>query len=158
MLRRREAQNLETMFKTLRGFKVRMVVASLIYIVVTVLMKSNNFETGVPLEAISSIRYLFYALALLVGLLLNYLRNNYLAPKGADEQLLQRLRVSFFIVAAFFEVPILFGLIIFFMSGSTLDLYVLTMYALILLAAFAPRYRDWKEHTQHANQFSQASY
>lgn len=117
-------------------------------------MESNGLDIVLPLEEISGIRYSFYALALGLGLLLGYLNNSYLAPRGTGDDMLKRVGISSFVVIVIFEFPILLGLIIFFLTETMIDLYILSAYALILLAVFFPRYDTWQEHEQRETQFT----
>jgi hypothetical protein len=49
------------------------------------------------------------------------------------------------LTSALAEVPALFGLVLFLMSGLNVDFYVLTFVSLVLMFMFFPRYAGWVE-------------
>ena len=146
-----EPLDLETAFKRIRLRAARLVGAWFLYIVVTRLLKAGGgFDEIRPLESISTIRYAFYALALMLAPLLAALKAKYWEPEGPNDQLPRHLHRGFLVLTGVLDAITTFGWIIFFLSmGNPLDLYILIAYALALLAIFYPRRQRWQEYAEH---------
>ncbi len=72
-------------------------------------------------------------------------------PPPTGELRLARLRTAGIIVAAFAEVPVIFGLVLFIFGRLTADFYILLIVSLYILARHYPRREQWEGYVRRGN-------
>lgn len=100
-----------------------------------------------PIEvipALDMLRIVFFAVAGVLVFTTTVLKSTLLrnVPPTASLRL-QRLRTAGIIVAAFAEVPVIFGLILFMVGRLTSDFYILLAVSLYMLVRHFPRREQW---------------
>jgi hypothetical protein len=105
-----------------------------------------------PPEVYASFEMLRIALFAVAGLLVftstvlkgSILRN---APAHSDLRI-GRLRTATIITAAFAEVPVIFGLVLFILGRQTSDFYILLVISIYMLVRHFPRREQWEEYVR----------
>ena len=64
-------------------------------------------------------------------------------PPASPDLRIQRLRTASIITAAFAEVPVIFGLVLFILGRQTTDFYILLVVSLYMLVRHFPRKEHW---------------
>ena len=98
------------------------------------------------------IRYIFYAVAIAMIFLSQVVKATMLrnpARLGLDEAL-RKLTQANVAVAAFAEVPVLLGLVMFILWRNTSDYYILAFVSLYVILRHFPRYASWEKIAQAA--------
>ncbi len=128
---------------------VALMVSIGIYFIVFEVLKSRipDFQGILERFDLPWIRYAFYALGLLQIFLIKFIRETFTkSVTTVDEKtLISHLNKISTMSAALCEVPAILGLVLFFLSGSTKDFYVLLFISLALFVLFFPRYTNWEE-------------
>jgi hypothetical protein len=120
-----------------------------IYFIVFEVLNSSipDFQGFMEKFDLPWMRYAFYALGLLQVFLIKFIRDT--SIKGLtmidEKTLIIHLSKISTVSAALCEVPAILGLVLFFLSGSTEDFYVLLFISLALFVLFFPRYANWEE-------------
>jgi hypothetical protein len=93
------------------------------------------------------LRYAFYALGLVQIFLIKFIRETATKSVTTVEAkiLINHLQRMSMINAALCEVPVLLGLVLFFLSGNSQDFYVLLIVSLVLFVMYFPRLNNWEE-------------
>jgi hypothetical protein len=93
------------------------------------------------------LRYAFYALGLVQIFLIKFIRET--ASKSimtVDAKILiNYLQKMSIVSAALCEVPVILGLVLFFISGNAQDFYVLLIVSFVLFVMYFPRFSNWEE-------------
>ena len=94
-----------------------------------------------------TLRYIVYALAVVVVILIRFLRQALLrrSPEDSRLTLLHRLSRASLITLVLGEVPALLGLMLFLVRGLNRDFYALIFVSLILIFMYFPRLASWNE-------------
>jgi hypothetical protein len=97
------------------------------------------------IPTVEMLRIAFFAIAGVLVFTTTVLKSTLLrnVPPSADLRL-QRLRTAGIIVAAFAEVPVIFGLVLFIIGRSTSDFYILLAVSLYMLVRHFPRRDQWE--------------
>jgi hypothetical protein len=117
-------------------------------VVVEIIVAQSILFKGVAHTSnIASIRYLLYALALLLVFFINALRKSLLRKIKSDKLGVVRSRLlkTSIVTSALCEVPAIFGLVLFFIGGLRRDFYILLVFSFALLYLYFPRYKAWEE-------------
>jgi len=136
-------EELKRYYRTARLIGVVMIGSLLIYAVVVEVFRS----TGLPIKDLSSllnleiVRYLFLGIAVVQFFVIRWIRVRLLSKKRQSQILLSATIVTY----ALCESVALFGLILFFLSGSLFDFYLFLSLSLIYFYVFFPRYAQWEE-------------
>jgi hypothetical protein len=96
------------------------------------------------------LRYAFYALGLVQIFLIKFIRETATKSltKVDSQTLIQHLQRMSMISAALCEVPAMLGWVLFFLSGSAQDFYILLLVSFVLFVMYFPRYTNWEEWTK----------
>ena len=132
------------------------IMASLpVYLLVVEIIKASQrpFLGLVDVSNILMLRYLFYALAVIQVIIIRVLRGLLLRkpPSASAEELMRRLFKTSILTFALCEVPVLFGLVLFFMRGFYKDFYFLLFVSFFLMFMFFPRYTNWADWLKGSN-------
>jgi hypothetical protein len=94
-----------------------------------------------------TLRYIVYALAVVVVILIRILRQALLrrTPEASLVTLAHRLSRASLVTLALGEVPALLGLMLFLMRGLNRDFYALLFVSLVLIFMYFPRLATWNE-------------
>ena len=142
-------QDLKRTYKTSAILYVAFMLTLIIYLVVFTLFKSQIPDFQGMMERIDFpwLRYAFYALGFLQVFLIKFIRET--ATKSITtvdaKILISHLQRMSMISAALCEVPALLGLVLFFLSGSAQDFYVLLIMSFVLFIMYFPRSKNWEE-------------
>jgi len=133
------------------------VVASLfVYAVVAEIIKAQvkPFQGFVYLYNIGTLRYLFYAAAVLMVVFMRLLRAVLLRKTQADDErsLIAKLFRATILTLALCEVPAILGLVYFLLSGISMDFYFLSFVSLFLIFMYFPRYNNWEAWVSDSSQ------
>ncbi|MBN2246944.1 MAG: hypothetical protein JW755_13990 [Candidatus Aminicenantes bacterium] len=142
-------------FKDLRGFYRTAVIfawgvvaALAVYVVVVewIQHRSQAFSGLGDLSKYNQIRYLFYILSAAVVVGIRVLKGILLKKKPSDDPALlpAKLLRGSIIIFLLCEIPALFGLVLFLLSGVSRDFYILLFISLFLMYMFFPRFAQWK--------------
>jgi hypothetical protein len=142
-------QNLKKAFKTSLVIYVAFMLSLVVYFVVYKVLEASITDFQGMMEKIDFpwLRYAFYALGLVQIFLIKFIRET--ATKTittVDAQILiNHLQRMSIISAALCEVPAILGWVLFFLSGSSSDFYVLLLISFVLFVLYFPRYANWEE-------------
>ena len=143
------AQNLKKAYKTSFILYVAFMLSLVVYLVVFQILEASLTDFQGMMEKIDFqwLRYAFYALGLVQIFLIKFIRET--ATKSittVDEHILtSHLRRMSMISATLCEVPVVLGWVLFFLSGSSSDFYVLLIISFVLFVVYFPRYTNWEE-------------
>ena len=129
-----------------------------VYLLMVEIIKANQkpFLGYVDVFNTSTLRFFFYALAVIQVIIIRVLRGFLLRkpPSASTKTLISRLYTTSILIFALCEVPVLFGLVLFFMSGFYRDFYVLLFVSFFLMFMFFPKYNNWADWLKGSNSSS----
>jgi hypothetical protein len=118
-----------------------------------VLQPFEGFATA-DLAIPNGLRYILLGLAAADLALIWYLQGPHspltIPEEGNPKILTQRLKAMSILFCVLCEGAGVFGLVLFLIDGSSIDLYGFNVLSLLLFALFFPRYRQWEEWSQRA--------
>jgi len=142
-------RDLKKAFKTSVTLYVAFMISIAIYLVVFEVLKARipDFQGMMEKIDLPWLRYAFYALGLVQIFLIRFIRET--ATKSIAtvdaKVLIGHLQRMSMISAALCEVPVILGLVLFFISGSAQDFYILLSLSFLLFVLYFPRYTNWEE-------------
>ena len=123
--------------------------------VAEVLKQSGNFQGGpVAGDQMRMLRIIIFVIAigdaLFSFIIKGFLLKGADIPQGVDENLIvpvlaQKLQYSTIVVMAFCESVAIFGLVLFMLTGSSTDFYILLALSLALMVVHFPRLDKWRD-------------
>ena len=143
------AQDLKKAYKTSAILYVAFMLSLVIYLVVFEALKAQIPDFTGMMEKIDFpwLRYAFYALGLLQVFLIKFIRETATKSITTVEAkfLINHLQKMSMVSATLCEVPVILGLVLFFLSGNAKDFYVLLIVSFLLFVMYFPRYTNWEE-------------
>jgi hypothetical protein len=142
-------RDLKKAFKTSVTLYVAFMISVAIYLVVFEVLKARipDFQGMMEKIDLPWLRYAFYALGMVQIFLIRFIRET--ATKSIAtvdaKVLIGHLQRMSMISAALCEVPVILGLVLFFISGSAQDFYILLILSFLLFVLYFPRYTNWEE-------------
>jgi hypothetical protein len=126
------------------------IIASLVvYVVAAEMIKAQyepfeGFVKGFDLPPLS---YALYVLALVQLVVIVKIRGILLKKASFEniEEVINKLSRTSIITSALCEVPAMYGLILFLLSGSSKDFYILLIWSGFLFFLYFPRYSNWEK-------------
>ncbi len=139
----RARNELAQRYRTTTIIGVAMIAAVLGYVVVGEVIKRAlaPFEGFSRFPGWETMRYVFWGIAVVDAFLIRILRNQVLTRPVTGAKLQQASVVTY----AMCESVVLFGFVLFVISGNSFDLYAFAVAALALFAIYFPRYEQWEE-------------
>jgi hypothetical protein len=142
-------QDLKKAYKTSSMLYVAFMLSLVIYLVVFEVLKARIPDFQGIMEKIDFLwlRYAFYALGLVQIFLIKFIRETATKSIKTVEAriLINHLQRMSMISAILCEVPVILGLVLFFLSGNALDFYVLLILAFVFFVMYFPRFSNWEE-------------
>ncbi|MGB8953267.1 MAG: hypothetical protein WCC06_11460 [Candidatus Aminicenantales bacterium] len=140
-------------FKTDVFISAVLIASLFIYLLIIEIVKAGlkPFMGLAPSQEIQTLRYFFYALAILL-VILNRVLNQFLlkkSPLDDMEKRVQKLHRATLISMALSETPVLLGLVLFFLWGLWKDFYALLIVSLFLNFMYFPRRKNWEDYIQN---------
>lgn len=140
---------------------IAMIASVFVYAVIVELIKSGSipFKGVPPFPEFEILRYVFFGIAIFTFFIIRFIRGIVLSnkdtmPQLAQDQpsslLVQKLVMASVITCAFCESVAIYGLILFFIAGNSIDFYILMILSLIYFAVYFPRYSQWEEWSKKA--------
>jgi hypothetical protein len=128
------------------------VMAILVVYTIAVEAISRTSSSPDPAPEPGAIRYIFYAVAVAMIFLSQVVKATMLRDPSrfSLEEVVKKLTQANIAVAALVEVPVLLGLVSFFMWRETTDYYVLAFVSLYVALRHFPRYGSWERVAQAA--------
>ena len=143
------AQDLKKAYKTSAILYVAFMLSLVIYLVVFEALKAQIPDFTGMMEKIDFpwLRYAFYALGLLQVFLIKFIRETATKSITTVEAkfLINHLQKMSMVSATLCEVPVILGLVLFFLSGSVQDFYILLIVSFVLFVMYFPRFTNWEE-------------
>ena len=143
------AQDLKKAYKTSAILYVAFMLSLVIYLVVFEALKAQIPDFTGMMEKIDFpwLRYAFYALGLLQIFLIKFIRETATKSITTVEPkfLIDHLQKMSMVSATLCEVPVILGLVLFFLSGNAQDFYVLLIVSFLLFVMYFPRFTNWEE-------------
>ncbi len=143
------AQNLKKAYRTSFVLYVAFMLSLVVYFVVFKALEASITDFQGMMEKIDFpwLRYAFYALGLVQIFLIKFIRETATRTiTTVDTQtLINHLQRMSMISAALCEVPAILGWVLFFLSGSSRDFYILLLISLVIFVLYFPRYANWEE-------------
>jgi len=143
------AQDLKKAYKTSAILYVAFMLSLVIYLVVFEALKAQIPDFTGMMEKIDFpwLRYAFYALGLLQVFLIKFIRETATKSITTVEAkfLINHLQKMSMVSATLCEVPVILGLVLFFLSGNAKDFYVLLIVSFLLFVMYFPRFTNWEE-------------
>jgi hypothetical protein len=143
------AQNLKKAYRTSSVLYVAFMLSLVVYFVVFKVLEASITDFQGMMEKIDFpwLRYAFYALGLVQIFLIKFIRETATRTiTTVDTQtLINHLQRMSMISAALCEVPAILGWVLFFLSGSSRDFYILLLMSLVIFVLYFPRYANWEE-------------
>lgn len=144
--------NLEDLKKAYRASTLisSVIIASLfIYLIVKEIIKAQYepFKGFIRDFDWSPLRYALYVLALVQLVVIIKIRGILLKKASFEniEEVINKLSRTSIITSALCEVPAMYGLILFLLSGSSKDFYILLIWSGFLFFLYFPRYSNWEK-------------
>jgi hypothetical protein len=118
----------------------------LIYIAVVELFGANLRPYGDRYAYLSSLRYIFYGITIVVIFAIRRLSSLFKlrAIPGRTDRTVKRMMTLNIITSLLCEIPGLLGLVYFLMKGIKKDFYYLVILSGVLMLLYFPRYARWK--------------
>jgi hypothetical protein len=128
------------------------IAASLVVYAVLVELLRRTLPPATDLPPVDMLRIALFAVAGVLVFTTTVLKSMLLrnAPPSGEMRL-ARLRTAGIIVAAFAEVPVILGLVLFIFGRLTTDFYILLVVSLYILARHYPRREQWDGYVQRGN-------
>jgi len=125
------------------------IVASLfVFLVIVEVLRAKTGPFGgfVSLPAVATLRYVFYALAVIEVLATRLLQGILLrrAPGDDVRATVLKLARTAVVTLSLSEVPALLGLVLFLLGGLNKDFYALLAVSLVLVFMYFPRLGSWE--------------
>lgn len=143
------AQNLKKAYRTSFVLYVAFMLSLVVYFVVFKVLEASITDFQGMMEKIDFpwLRYAFYALGLVQIFLIKFIRETATRTiTTVDVQtLINHLQRISMISAVLCEVPAILGWVLFFLSGSSRDFYILLLMSLVIFVLYFPRYANWEE-------------
>jgi hypothetical protein len=145
-------QDLKKAYKTSAILYIAFMLSLVVYLIVFEVLKAHIQDFQGMMEKIDFpwLRYAFYALGLVQIFLIKFIRET--ATKSITtvdaKTLINHLQKMSMISATLCEVPVMLGLVLFFLSGNASDFYVLLIISFVLFVLYFPRYTNWEEWTR----------
>lgn len=142
-------RELKRAYKTSATLYVAFMISVAVYLIVFEVLKARipDFQGMMEKIELPWLRYAFYALGLIQIFLIRFIRET--ATKSITtvdaRVLINHLQRMSLISAALCEVPVILGLVLFFISGSAQDFYILLIVSFVLFVLYFPRYLNWEE-------------
>jgi hypothetical protein len=117
-----------------------------IYIAVVELFGARLSPYGDRYAYLSSLRYIFYGIAVVVIFAIRRLKSLFKirAIPGRVDKTIRKMMTLNIITSLLCEIPGLLGLFYFFMKGIKKDFYYLIILSGVLMFLYFPRYARWK--------------
>ena len=142
-------QDLKKAYKTSSMLYVAFMLSLVIYLVVFEVLKARIPDFQGIMEKIDFLwlRYAFYALGLVQIFLIKFIRETATKSIKTVEAriLINHLQRMSMISAILCEVPVILGLVLFFLSGNVQDFYVLLILSFVSFVMYFPRFSNWDE-------------
>jgi hypothetical protein len=142
-------EDLKKAYRTSALINSAIIASLLIYLIVAEMIKIQYepFEGFVRDLNLDPLRYALYALALVQLVVIIKIRGILMKKDtfNSMEDVIIRLSRASIITSSLCEVPAIFGLILFLLSGMSKDLYILLVWSGILFFLYFPRYSNWKK-------------
>jgi len=105
------------------------------------------FRGFVAVTDLQRLRYVFFAVAIVAGILVRILRQALLRKVSHDDEktALHRLQRVSLLTLVLAEVPAVAGLVLFFVGGLNIDFYILLFVSIFLVFMYFPRRSAWEE-------------
>lgn len=142
-------RELKKTHKTSVTLYVAFMISIAVYLVVFEVLRARmpDFQGMMEKIDIPWLRYAFFALGLIQVFLIRFIRET--ATKSITtvdtKVLINHLQRMSLISATLCEVPVILGLVLFFISGSVQDFYILLIISFVLFVLYFPRYLNWEE-------------
>ena len=118
-----------------------------IYFVVFEVFEANipDFRGLMESPELPWLRYAFFILGAMQAIFIKVLREKLMNgdTTGEVKTLISLLQKVSMISASLCEVPVIFGLVLFFLSGNRGDFYILLIMSFVLFMVYFPKYTNW---------------
>lgn len=137
----------EPTLRTARTVTAAMLASLVVYAVVVKFFDANG-QGREPGEGAPMFRYLFYGLAVMTLVGVRFVRQLLLAKGGRGSAALQQLLTAQVVTGALVEAAGLYGLVLYFLTGSTLDAFVLIGLSAVMMVLYFPRAAAWESYLE----------
>ncbi|MBN2408985.1 MAG: hypothetical protein JXE07_04540 [Candidatus Aminicenantes bacterium] len=136
-------------FRTAFLVNASLIAGLFLYALIVELIKSQlkPFMGFLPEFHLQPLRYVFYAAAIAAVLVVRGVARSLTRPFSGEDMagFGGRLSRGAIVTAALAELPAVFGLALFFLTGSSRDFYSLLLVSLILEFIYFPRFKVWQD-------------
>jgi F0F1-type ATP synthase membrane subunit c/vacuolar-type H+-ATPase subunit K len=142
---------LEKSYRTNKIIGAAMAGSVFIYAIIVEVLKFQQITFTVVSEPIlDNLRFVFVFLSFAAYFIITFIRKRLLFkyPTDNQETLLRKLTLTNIVTLALCELPALFGLCLFLVSGNPRDFYLLLLISALLFYVFFPRYTFWAAWSQ----------
>jgi hypothetical protein len=125
------------------------IIASLfVYLIIVEVLRAQlrPFRGFAPLPEMSTVRYVFYGLAVLEVIVIRLVQSLLLkrTPGDTVRITVQKLFRASILTVCLSEVPAILGLVLFLIGGLNKDFYALLAVSLVLVFMYFPRLSSWE--------------
>jgi len=125
------------------------IAASLVFYAAMVEVLRRSLPAPEAFEKFEMLRIALFAVAGVLVFTSTVLKGTILRnPPASGDMRLSRLRTASIITAAFAEVPVIFGLVLFILGRQTSDFYILLVVSAYMLARHFPRREPWENYVR----------
>jgi hypothetical protein len=143
------SEDLKRAHKTATILYIAFMLSLAVYLIAFEVLKARipDFQGMVEKFDFPWLGYAFYALGLLQIFLIRFIRETATKSITTIEVpvLIQHLQRLSMISGALCEVPVILGWVLFFLSGSVRDFYILLLISFVLFVLYFPRFSNWEE-------------
>ena len=143
-----DGSSMKRKFQTAWAVHLAMMGGLLIYVLLIEIASGRFFELPPlqPTEGALNIRYLIYGAAILVVLVLRWVRPVFVRKTPVSEgEAAGKLLAQTLFTASLCEIPVLLGVVLYVLLGYKPDFYFLLIVSLILFFMYFPRLPRWQE-------------
>jgi F0F1-type ATP synthase membrane subunit c/vacuolar-type H+-ATPase subunit K len=142
-------EELKRSYKTASMIGVAMIASLFIYLIVVEALRAllKPFRGFAPLPEMSTLRYVFYGLAVLEVLVIRLVQSLLLKRALGDTAKIagEKLFRASILTVCLSEVPAILGLVLFLTGGLNKDFYALLAVSLVLVFMYFPRLASWQD-------------
>jgi hypothetical protein len=142
-------EELKRSYKTASMIGITIIVSLFVYLIVVEFLRIQfkPFRGFAPLPEISTIRYVFFGLAVLEVLIIRLLQSLLLKRKPGDtvKIAVQKLFRTSILTVCLSEVSAILGVVLFLVGGMNKDFYALFAVSLVLVFMYFPRLASWQD-------------
>ena len=141
-------EELKRSLKTASMIGITIIASLFVYLIIVEVLRAQlrPFRGFAPLPEMSTVRYVFYGLAVFEVIVIRLVQSLLLkrTPGDTVRITVQKLFRASILTVCLSEVPAILGLVLFLIGGLNKDFYALLAVSLVLVFMYFPRLSSWE--------------